>query len=64
MIVRNENSVRSIRDSLRRLGEFFEKDDPGVVDRETLGGIERELIKMESTLRLFSRYRGRDGQAS
>jgi hypothetical protein len=55
MVANNERCVESIRESLRRMGEFFGEDSPSV-DRATLAGIERDLVRMENTLRLFSQY--------
>ena len=66
MVVKREKSVEGIRDSLKSLESFFSKDAAHETDRRTLSAIERELIKIESQLQMFSsyRYRGADCSAS
>lgn len=55
MVVRNER-IETIRESLRRMEEFFRSGDLSGADQTTLAGIERDLVRMENTLRLFTQY--------
>lgn len=54
-MVNKERCVDSIRESLRRMGEFFNEDVLSV-DQATLAGIESDLVRMEYELMLFSQH--------
>lgn len=56
MVSSNDRCVESIRDSLGRMLEFFSGEEVSGTDRTTLAGLERDLVRMENTLRLFSQY--------
>lgn len=57
MVVKQERSVESIRESLGRLERFFSEDEVHEIDRKTLLSMEHDLIRMESLLQMFSSYR-------
>lgn len=62
MVVKQERSVEAIRESLRRLERFFSEEGSQDADRTVLLSMERELIRMESQLQMFSSYRMKEAK--
>lgn len=56
MVVKHERSAEGIRDSLVRLVEFFSGLDVHCADSSVLSGMESDLIRMESQLKMYCGY--------
>lgn len=64
MVVKQERSIEAIRESLRRLEWFFSEEASRDADKTVLLSMERELIRMEGRLQMFSSYRIKEAGCS
>lgn len=57
MVVKNEKSVETIRETLKRLESYFLTNQAQDAERFVLSDIESKLIRIERDLYVFGNYR-------